>query len=202
MRDYTLHTEPGMSVPMNGPTKFKLVSAAKAVHAYLHAKGSIDPEETEEAFRRRMAIQACGRRISEALNGDYNLIMAALKSAMGDVKGALHHADRHGTDPKRIALNKLTEVLAAQGRNIGYAIPFLKRTRHVTLESATAKDIWAAFCRFNGGNKAAARRTKNWKQRTKPDFSLSAEDGKKPRKQRTTELSQIPVPSDDEDLPF
>ncbi len=159
----TTYTEPGLSHRLDNESKYKLVVAARSVWELLTARGAID--EDEEGFRHRLSIQACGRRISEAQRGDYNLIVATLKATAGDTRAALHAANRHGTDGKRIALHKLTELLASQGHPIHYAIPYLRSARKTTLEDATSKDLWAAFYRFNGGNKAAAKRAHNFKQK-------------------------------------
>jgi hypothetical protein len=129
------------------------------------APGTEDTE-TEGEFRHRIALQACGRRVSEAIRADYGDLAAAFASMGGNTQRAMHIAERGVTEGRRIAIKKLTEVLASQGHQLSYAAPFIKALCGLSIEEAPTKKIWAAVFRFNGGPVKYSGRRRNWKART------------------------------------
>jgi hypothetical protein len=105
---------------------------AKEAFAFLTAKGAIEGE-SEAEFRRRESVEACGRRISEAVNGDFELIEARFLMLMGRTKRALESAIKADTNDERQARWKLAQICKERGLEVP------------ALEGASVKKIWAVF---------------------------------------------------------
>ncbi|OAI55553.1 hypothetical protein AYO49_05465 [Verrucomicrobiaceae bacterium SCGC AG-212-N21] len=142
---------------LSNEEKRELSKLARRAWQYMTRNGATD--EDEGPFRQRISIQACGRRISEALRDHYHSIEAAFLLILGETKQALQAADKSQTAGRRIALHKLTELLASQQRTLEYAAPLLRNFYRTTLELATTKQLWAVYYELGGG-KGRGRGTK------------------------------------------
>jgi len=129
----------GLTCRLTNEEKTKLAIWAKQAYQRMAAGGATDETETE--FRHRLAIQACGRRISEAIRADYSALATTFLAAAGQTKRAIHSAERGETEGRRIALVKLTELLKSKGKDVSYAKPLLWNFYHVTLEKTSAKQL-------------------------------------------------------------
>ncbi len=67
--------EPGTTVLLTSKERQELAILAR--EAWLKMTGAGATDESFDEFRHRIAIQACGRRITEAIRSDFNLIKAA-----------------------------------------------------------------------------------------------------------------------------
>ena len=130
----------GANVPLTGRgargagQKGYLSQLAKEAFQFLIAKGAIEAgDETEKDFRHRESIEACGRRISEAVNGDFELIEARFLMLMGRTKQALQSAIKSDTNEERQARFKLAKLCGERGLEVP------------ALEGASLKKIWAVF---------------------------------------------------------
>ncbi len=154
----------GLAHLLDTGEKRVLSQLARRAWQFMKRNGATD--EKEEEFRRRISLQACGRRISEATRGDWSDIAAAFCIILGQVVPALRHAERAGTSAKRIAEHKLTELLKEMGHDISYSEPLFKRMYKTTREQASAKQVWAIFYELGGSTgKRGTQRRKNWKAR-------------------------------------
>lgn len=153
-----MHTtaERGMSARLSNAEKRELSIQARAAWHKLSSAGAID--EDEDAFRHRIAIQACGRRVSEALRSDYHAISAAFLAMGGDTRRALRVAERAETEPRRIALHKLNRALAEMQLNASYAEAICMRQFKRPIAEASAKQIWALFYTVTNRGRAKQRK--------------------------------------------
>lgn len=152
------YDEKGLNTLISKDERSELAIEARKAFKKLEGNGATD--ETFDEFRHRIAINACGRRISEALRGDYGKIAAAFAAISGNTGRAIRIAVRSETEGRRIALVKLTELLHGLGHEISYAAPLLWNFYKVRLEDATSKQLWAVFYEFKGGNKKRGARRK------------------------------------------
>ena len=67
---------PGTSKPLDNHAKWKLSELAERAYTLLKSRGLL-AGETLEGYRRRIAIAACGKRISQASLGDRFVIQSA-----------------------------------------------------------------------------------------------------------------------------
>lgn len=124
----------GAQVPLSNEQKGYLSRLAKEAYQRLLHVGALDPdEENETAFRQRETLEVCGRRISEALNGDFEDIEARFLMLKGDTKRAFASAMKGDTNEERQARWKL--ALLCQKLKI----------ETPTLEGASVKRIWAVY---------------------------------------------------------
>lgn len=133
----------GLNVLLTTEEKQKLAILAAQAHGVMARAGATD--EHVDEFRHRIALQACGRRISEATRRDFNDIKAAFLVILGHTKAALNAADRASTEGSRIALHKLRAALAEHGLHEGYAESICRRQFKCGLHEASAKQLWNLF---------------------------------------------------------
>ncbi len=157
--------EPGTTVLLTSKERQELAILAR--EAWLKMTGAGATDESFDEFRHRIAIQACGRRITEAIRSDFNLIKAAFAAIVGRTKQAINAAERSLTEGKRIAVNKLTKLLTSQERHISYSAPLFRSMYKTTLEDATTKQVWAVYFELGGTSQQRGQRRKNWKARTR-----------------------------------
>lgn len=160
----THYTEPGLNAPLSNREKYELSALAKKAWQKMARAHATD--ESEKDFRQRMSIQSCGRRISEALRGDYNKIEAALAIIAGETGRALQAGYRDQTSGARIAMNKLTVLLKEQGRDISYAARICRSMNKVELEDATSSQIWKVYYSLAGTPEQRAARLVAYKARS------------------------------------
>jgi hypothetical protein len=160
-----MNPEPGTSVLLTNDERQRLARVGREAWLYMKGKGATD--ESFDEFRHRIAIQACGRRISEAIRSDFNLIKAAFEAILGRTKAAVRSAERSLTEGKRIAVHKLRSLLESQGRHESYATPLFRSMYKTTMEAATAAQVWKVYYELGGTSQQRAQRRKNWKARSK-----------------------------------
>jgi len=189
----------GAHVPLTGHgakgpgQKGYLSQLAKEAFRFLTAKGAIEGE-TEKEFRHRESIEACGRRISEAVNGDFELIEARFLMLMGRTKRAFESAVKADTNPERQARFKLAQLCQERGLEVP------------ALEGASVKRIWAVFFNIKSQpkRKAAANEvstlTAAMAQAVKEE---RYEDAAKLKKQIEAALQSQPAEvAGDDEIPF
>lgn len=152
----------GLNARLTVAEKRELAIAARSAFKVLEGHGATD--ESFDEFRHRIAMNACGRRISEALRGDYSHIMAMFCAISGDTTRAFHRAMRGETEGRRIAAKKLEELLKEQGRDISYCYPLFTNMHKTTLEQANAKQVWSVFFSLKGTNAQRSNRQKNFRK--------------------------------------
>lgn len=143
---------PTLSKPLSNLQKATLSQWAKK--GYTRAKELDLTDEREADWRGREAIAACGRRISEATNGDYLILLTHFQNLAGDSGKAFSSAIRAESDPHRQALYKLREELRKAGLEESYAEKICMDTNRCTIAQATSKQVWNLM--YTVRNRAAA----------------------------------------------
>jgi hypothetical protein len=183
----TTYSERGLNTLLSNEEKRELSKQARAAYKIMEGNGATDEKEAE--FRHRLSIQACGRRISEALRGDYAAISSAFLSIGGQPSRAFMAAMKGETEGKRIALAKLTAVLKSQGRDVSYASRYIWNISKCSIDDAPAKVIWRAFYEFNGGDKKRTGRRKVWRGKKAVKEGIEATGTKAERQKVQTNLT-------------
>lgn len=166
--------ERGLSARLSNEEKRELSIAARTAWHLMRKRGAIEDTETEKEFRHRIALQACGRRVSEAIRADYGDLAAAFASMGGNVQRAMRIAERGATEGRRIALHKLQEALTSHGLHEGYAAAICQRQFRVPLAEAATNQLWSlVFTVRNRGrskDRKAVRSTVKSQQETANPF--------------------------------
>jgi hypothetical protein len=192
-------TKRGANVPLTGHgakgpgQKGYLSQLAKEAYRFLIAKGAIEGE-TEKEFRQRESIEACGRRISEAVNGDFELIEARFLMLMGRTKRAFDSAVKADTNDERQARYKLAQLCAKRG----IAVP--------ALEGASVMRIWAVYFNIKNQPKRQAAKVLGHAVDLQAELVQAVkeeryEDAAK-LKAAISALQSQPAESADDDIPF
>ena len=103
------------------------------------------PKWEFDTYRHDVAKHVCGLRISEARQSHFNDLLAAFQYAAGDDVAAFRTHLRAVDNKRRVAMFKLTEALNSRGLDIAYAGQICRTQFKVTLEEATAKQLWCLF---------------------------------------------------------
>ena len=163
----------GANVPLTNEQKGYLSRLAKEAFAFLTAKGAIE-DETEKEFRQRESIDACGRRISEAVNGDFEDLEGRFFLLMGRTKQAFSSVIKAETNDERQARWKLAQLCQQRGVEVP------------ALEGASVKRIWAVY--FNLKNQPKRQAAKA----TKPSgIDLHAEMAKAVKEERYEDAAKL-----------
>ncbi len=146
----------GAQVPLSKPQKAHLSRLAKEAWTMLDRAGAID--EKADDWRRDQAISACGRRISEAVNGDFETLQAHFLGMAGKTDRAFQSAMRADSNDVRQARHKLDTFCRQHGLQPEYPAKIMRDKFKTTLDDASAKQLWAVFfdCKRNKGRKAPA----------------------------------------------
>lgn len=149
----------GVASPLGKRAKWQLSNLARSTYEHLRNAGEIPAGETEEAFRHRIALEACGRRISHARLGDRMKIQAAFLRLKGNVRAAAVATVKAANTARDIALHKLRQLLAEQGLSEDYAEGIARRVYKRSLrELSTSRQIWTVFYTVkNNANKKAGK---------------------------------------------
>jgi hypothetical protein len=107
-------------------------------------------------WRHAQAIKCCGRRISEAVQGDFLPLKAHFLDLAGKPVAAMQAHMRRETEPQRVALHKLTRECEAKGLAIGYAAAICRTQYRCGLEEANEKQLWRLVYTVRNRRKAAA----------------------------------------------
>lgn len=144
----------GLAAPLNKLDKWRLADIAANTYRTLKAAGQIQPGETLEQFRRRVAIAACGRRISQATLADKGPIQSAFLTLKGDTQAAARAtAKALGTDVQ-IALNALRRNLRQRHLTTAYAESIAMRFFKRPVRDLSAKEIWNVIFTVRNNHKA------------------------------------------------
>lgn len=149
----TLPAERGTAGPLTNFQKWQLSQMAAVVHAVLREAGGCVGESVEK-FRQRVAIEACGKRISGASQGDYKLIQAALLKLKGDEEGAGKARAKAALLPVEIARHKLWSLAADLKFSPAYVEGIAWRFYKMRVaDLKDAKAVWSVFYTVqNNGN--------------------------------------------------
>lgn len=134
---------PGTSTPLDNRRKGILSQTARTVWLQLKARGAIDELETLEAFRGRVSIAACGRRIRCATVGDFKTIQAAFLREAGKPREAAKAAAKAVSTARDIAWAKLCEAIRRGNFTMAYAEGIAARVYKRALASLKANELWS-----------------------------------------------------------
>lgn len=150
-----------VSAPISREQKTRLVLLAR--EAYQAQPGLVRGQTKFDLWRHQQAIKCCGRRVSEALQGDFLPLKAHFLNLAGKPVAAMRAHMRRETEPQRVALHKLTRECAAKGLSIAYAATICHAQYRCALEEANEKQLWRLFFTIrNRKPKAAAPATTNY----------------------------------------
>lgn len=136
-------TQRGACAPLTNRQKAELSRLARDAWTLLDGAGAIDEKEKE--WRQREAIEACGRRISEAVNGDYEILQAHFLAKGGKTGRAFNAAMKADSNPARQARFKLDQICRQNGLTADYPAKIMRDKFRCTLDSATDRQLWAVF---------------------------------------------------------
>jgi len=145
---------PGTAKPLDNTAKWRLSDLAERAFEMLKARGLLVGEELK-GYRGRIAVAACGKRISQACLGDRMLIQAAFLREMDRAEEATRAVMKAQGTAKDIALHKLKELGLKKQFPKAYAEGVAWRVFKMTLEQLSAKQVWAVFFTLN--NNASKR---------------------------------------------
>ncbi|HEY1048188.1 MAG TPA: hypothetical protein VGE39_00480 [Prosthecobacter sp.] len=153
----------GTAKPLDKQAKWRLSELAEATYQHLQNAGQIPAGETLESFRRRIAVEACGRRISHASHGDRKLIQAAFLKLKGQVHQAARAVAQAASTPLDIAKHKLWEKVHELDLTPAYAESICRRFFRCTVaELKTPRQVWSVFYTVqNNANAAAGKGSPN-----------------------------------------
>lgn len=170
--------EPGTSAPLSRCQKWRLSDLAEDAWLHLGQRDQLGGECLED-FRRRIAVEVCGRRISAASNGDYKALEARFLVIRGESGRAFQSALKSETEGIRIAHHKLSIELRAQGLQPGYAETIARAIFKRGLADLHTKEVWKVFYTIrnrgnakhgkgNAANRNKSQRCKSVKQAFQP----------------------------------
>lgn len=142
----------GGQVPLSNPQKAYISKLAKQAWAVLKGAGATD--ESEKEYRQRESIAAVGRRISEALNGDFETLEAHFLANAGKTVRAFNAAMKAESNPARQGRHKITQLLAKHNADEGYAAKIMRDKFKTTLDAASEKQLWAVYYDCQRGMKS------------------------------------------------
>jgi hypothetical protein len=147
-------TGPGTSTPLDNVRKARLARLARSIWQRLHHLGLI--QEGETAFRHRIALRACGRRISGAVVSDFKMIQAELLKEADQHQAAAKARRQAMTTGLDIARHKLVTLCKERGFPESYADGVARRIyKRPVCALNTAKEVWSVF--YTITNNANAR---------------------------------------------
>lgn len=148
--------EKGSAQPLTKRQKWRLSDLAESVYLFLQRAGQIQGEDLK-AWRGRIAMEACGKRISQASHGDYKLIQAALLHARGREEDARRVQIQAKATPAAIALHQLRELCRETHTPLAYAETLAKRFYKGTpLQDLTARQLWTVVYTIRNNTNAKA----------------------------------------------
>lgn len=100
-----------------------------------------DDHPDENQWRRAEAMKACGRRISEATQKHYNLLLGHFQNLAGDSGAALKSELRGQDELKRQHRFNLDAALHKYSFSPGYAETICREMFHVKLDDASEEQL-------------------------------------------------------------
>lgn len=154
--DAPAHDEsgPGTAKPLDKHAKWRLSELAERAFDLLKSRGLLAGEDLK-GYRGRIAVAACGKRISQACHGDRMKIQAAFLHEMDRAEEASRCAVKAKATAKDIALHKLKELSQKKHFSEAYAEGVAFRVWKRPLAQLSAKEVWAVFYTLN--NNASKR---------------------------------------------
>lgn len=134
---------PGSQVPLSNSQKRDLSRLAKKAWLLLQQNGATD--ESEKDYRGRESIAAVGRRISEAVNGDFETLEAHFLANAGQSAKAFNSAMKADSNEARQARFKIKTLLAKHQITEAYAAAICRDKFKTSLEGASAKQLWSIY---------------------------------------------------------
>ena len=140
--------------PLTKSQKKLLVMLARRGWQKLHAAGAID--EDFNTWRRREAVAACGRSISEAGRGDFDALYAHFLALAGETEGAFKAASNPLPNGLRNVLHVMGVEMKKAGVGAAYVAGICRRMfgRDEPASEAEAKAVLVAVIKH--GKKARA----------------------------------------------
>lgn len=162
----------GLAKPLSNHQKWKLSELAASVYHYLRSQGELVGKDLK-SYRRRIATQACRKRISQASHGDFMLIQAAFLHERGRIEEAKRALVKAAGTAHAIAMNALRKLCADTQTPPSHAHTMAKRFyKGAALTDLTADQVWSIFytIRNNANAKAGvgskANRHKNLRRKS------------------------------------
>lgn len=114
-----------------------------------------------EAWRKVETGKVTGgvQSLRECTQAHYGRIKAHFLELVGDSTGADRARGRDADNPRRIALHKLKEALAAGGLQESYAAAICRRQFRCALTEASAKQLWNLVFTVRNRSSAKAKAT-------------------------------------------
>lgn len=147
-----LPTQRGSQVPLSNPQKAYLSKCAKQAWTVLKQRGATD--ESEKEYRQRESLAACGRRVSEALNGDFETLEAHFLANAGKTARAFNAAMKADSNGERQARHKITQLLNKHQVAESYAASIMRDKFKTSLDAASEKQLWAVYYDCQRGMKS------------------------------------------------
>lgn len=95
-----------------------------------------------DAWRHEQCIKAVGRRITEAGQADFLPLRAHFLNLVGQSGAAMNTLLAAESEPRRIAMYKLTQECQRRGLRLAYAEAICRTQNRCALAEANAKQIW------------------------------------------------------------
>ena len=128
--------------PLSREQKARLSILAREAFAKRHPGSLAGMERRITEFRHEEAIRCCGKRVSEAAQRDYLPLKAHFQDLAGNSGAALNTLMRSESEPRRVALHKLTQECRARQLSMSYPASICKRQFGCDLPQASAKQLW------------------------------------------------------------
>ena len=97
-----------------------LAVLARRAWAKLDAAGAI--EISFDEYRHEKSIEVCGRKISEARPGDFDILFVTFKAAAGDIDAAYRRASSRVDNQCRTLIHRIHSYLDAPGITLAYGL--------------------------------------------------------------------------------
>lgn len=147
----------GSQVPFSNQQKAYISGLARKAWLLLKQNGATD--ESEKDYRGRESIAAVGRRVSEALNGDFETLEAHFLANAGKTGRAFQVAMSAESKGARQARFKIKQLLGKHQITEAYASAICRDKFKTTLEAASEKQLWSIYFDCERGMKARQGKT-------------------------------------------
>lgn len=126
-----------MKLPLSSKQKSTIAIVARKAYD----QQSKFTDEPFDAWRAREAVEACGKRISESTNGDFNKLLSHFENLAGNSRGALNAAMRADTEEHRQIMHAICQMCYAAGKGPGYAETIFARVFKVPMTQGTPEQL-------------------------------------------------------------
>lgn len=147
----------GSQVPFSNDQKAEISRLARNAWLLLKQNGATD--ETEKEYRQRESIAAVGRRVSEALNGDFEDLASHFLKNAGKIGPAFDAAMKAESNDARQARFKIKKLLTKHSLTEAYAAAIMQDKYKTTLDGASAKQLWSIYYDCQRGMKSRQGKT-------------------------------------------